>query len=83
MISSASRLVAGAQHEASGRLRDDPVSHVAQSLAREAELDVVLAAFTDIELGLRPHLRASLGAMPLVVVEPLHRFVDFLESTWW
>ena len=68
-------LVAGAQNEPAGRLADQRIAHVGETLAREAELDVVLAAFARIELGLRAHLRASLGAMPFVIVEPFHRLV--------
>ena len=32
------------------------------------------------KLGLSTHLWTALGAMSLVVIEPLHRFVSLLES---
>ena len=34
----------------------------------------------DIELGLRAHLRASLRAMPLVIVEPLDRLIGLAKA---
>ena len=75
-MASRSRLIVRAQHEAAGRLRDDAVAHIRETLAREAKLDVVLATFTNIQLGLRAHQHAALSPVPLVVVNPFHRLIN-------
>jgi len=54
-----------------GRLADHPVARGGEALAREAELDVVLASLARVEL--------SLGALPgydaIIIVEPLDRLI--------
>src|SRR6516164_7069251 len=73
-------LVIGAEHETPGRLRNDAVAHIGEALAGKPELDVVLAALADVELGLGAHERAALGAVPLVVIDALDGLVDLGES---
>jgi hypothetical protein len=59
-----------------GRLADQRVAHGGEALAREAELDVVLASLAPVEL--------TLGALPgydaIVIVEPLDRLIGLSEA---
>ena len=73
-------LIASAQHEAAGRLTDQRIAHVREPLAREAELNVVLAALARIELGLRSNLRTALSAMPFIIIETLDRLVGLAKA---
>ncbi len=55
-------------------------AHVRKPLACEAELNVVLAALTRVELCLGAHLRTPERAVPLVIVEPLDGLISLADA---